>query len=108
MLHRLHSRIHRLTATQKAAAIYATLVVIVGIVTLITLIAGKDSVAIWPLWLITLPMSIIPMIVFQNVSLESMPEQLLWATPYIIWIPFLLIGLFQAWLLQRLFRRKDN
>ncbi|WP_068923843.1 SCO4225 family membrane protein [Planobispora rosea] len=108
MFHQLHSRFKRLDLAQKVAASYAILVAIVGVATLIPLAAGKDSVVIWPLWMITLPMSIIPMIIFQNISFEGLPEQLLWAIPYIIWIPFMLAGFTQAWVLQRLLRRSKK
>ncbi|WP_444543182.1 SCO4225 family membrane protein [Microtetraspora fusca] len=110
MLARLRGWVVSLSAIDKLVASYAALVGVVGLVSLIPMLNGKDSVALWPLLLVSFPMSMLPTLIFQSdhISFQGMPDELNWLIPILVWAPVLLSGLIQAVVLRILLRRIDQ
>lgn len=111
MPERLRVRIGGLTVAEKIIALYVVVILVVGVVSLIPVVSGKDSVALWPLWLVGFPSSLLWTLFFQNkdFSFQGMPDELNWAVPILVWAPLLLASLIQAsilWALVRRFQRK--
>ncbi|WP_435881328.1 SCO4225 family membrane protein [Streptosporangium subroseum] len=103
MIDRFRTRKNGIPAAT-VAGIYATIVLIISLAVLIALLGGKDSVALWPLWLITSPLGFIVNWLLSYISFDGIPEEQRWAIPIVHWIFLLISGLLQAWFLWLLFR----
>ncbi|MEV4888109.1 hypothetical protein AB0K48_01795 [Nonomuraea sp. NPDC055795] len=87
-----------LSIAQRAAAAYAVLIVVAGAAALIAMLSGKDSVAMWPLMLLSFPTSIIPILVFSSdaISFQALPDSLNGLIPVLVWAPLQIAGIVQA------------
>ncbi|GAA1706838.1 hypothetical protein [Nonomuraea bangladeshensis] len=98
----------RFSAADIAVTIYAAVIVAAGAVSLAGLLMGKDSVVLWPLALVSLPLSILWS---ELAAFGAVPDELWWLVPYLAWATLLLTGLAQPaviWGLLRRARRRDR
>ncbi|MFF4777002.1 hypothetical protein ACFY05_29485 [Microtetraspora fusca] len=110
MLARFRGWVVSLSVIDKLVASYVALVGVVGLFSLIPMLDGKDGVALWPLWLVGFPMSMLPTLIFQSdhISFQGMPDELNWFIPILVWGPVLFSGLIQAAVLRILLRGTDR
>ncbi|MGW2142779.1 hypothetical protein ACWCOT_00620 [Nonomuraea bangladeshensis] len=98
----------RFRAAEIAVKVYAAVIVAAGAVSLAGLLMGKDSVVLWPLALVSLPLSVLWS---ELATFGAVPDELWWLVPYLAWATLLLTGLAQpavVWGLLRRARRRER
>ncbi|MEU6744271.1 hypothetical protein [Streptosporangium sandarakinum] len=103
MLDRFHGRENGVKAATATGG-YTLVLLVVGIVILIALLGGKDSVVLWPLSLLAFPLSLIAYGLFTLLPLDGISDEQRWIIPVVNWAFLLLAGLVQAWLLWLILR----
>ncbi|MEU6727951.1 hypothetical protein ABZ917_29970 [Nonomuraea wenchangensis] len=99
MIQRLHPRF---SAAEIAVIVYAAVIVAAGAVSLAGVLMGKDTVVLWPLALVSLPLSVLW---GQLAAFDAVPDELWWLVPYLLWATLLLTGLAQPGIIWGLLRR---
>lgn len=98
----------RFRAAEIAVKVHAAVIVAAGAVSLAGLLMGKDSVVLWPLALVSLPLSVLWS---ELATFGAVPDELWWLVPYLAWATLLLTGLAQpavVWGLLRRARRRER
>ncbi|MED7926592.1 hypothetical protein SMD20_20210 [Nonomuraea sp. LP-02] len=99
MIQRLHPRF---SAAEIAVMVYAAVIALAGAVSLAGVLMGKDTVVLWPLALVSLPLSVLWS---RLATFGAVPDELWWLVPFLAWATLLLTGLAQPAIIWGLLRR---
>ncbi|MER7364381.1 hypothetical protein [Nonomuraea wenchangensis] len=100
MIRRPHPRF---SAAEIAVMVYAAVIVAAGAVSLAGVLMGKDTVVLWPLALVSLPLSVLW---GELATFDAVPDELWWLVPFLLWATLLLTGLAQPAVIWGLLRRR--
>lgn len=105
-------RFRNLRSFEWVALFYMAVVLAAGGFSLVGLLAGKDSVVLWPLALASYPASMLPNVLLfdnENFTFAALSESLSWLIPFLVWLPFQLAGILQAtivWMIAKWLTRR--